>query len=198
MEDKNWTKIKNIADNGIFTTSQIEKAGMSRTMLKKYVDQGLLIRIRNGLYILSDDMADEYALIQARSRKMIFSFGTALFLWGLSDRVPHIIDVTIPQGTNMTAVKRENPHICFHYVNQSVYKIGLSETTSPQGSVIQLYDKERCICDFIRNKDAMDMQIYSQALKLYFQTACDTRKLLKYAKIFQVEEKVRTYMEVLL
>jgi hypothetical protein len=30
----------------------------------------------------------------------IFSHGTALFFWGISGRVPHILDLTVPQEAN--------------------------------------------------------------------------------------------------
>ena len=75
--------------------------------------------------------------------------------------------------------------------------MGITEIRSPQGVMIRLYDKERCICDLIRDKDKVDIQIYTQAIKDYFNTKADRRKLLKYSKVLGVEDKVRTYMEVL-
>ena len=60
-----------------------------------------------------------------------------------------------------------------------------------------VYDKERCICDLINNKKSIDMQLYTQAVKEYFISKPDAKKNLKYGKIFGVEEKIRTYMEVL-
>ena len=197
--DNIWNRIKKTAkeNNGLIKTSQIEQIGISRPMIKKYKDLGYLEQIRKGLYILSDEIADEYAIIQAQSNNAIFSFGTALYLWGMSDRTPHIIDITLPQGSNLSRLKKENPHIKFHYVQNDIYKIGIAETKSPQGAVIKLYDKERCICDIIRSKQKIDMQLYTQAIKEYFKECPNYRKLLKYSKIFGIEEKVRTYMEVL-
>lgn len=78
-----------------------------------------------------------------------------------------------------------------------VYEIGITEIQSPQGAKVRLYDKERCICDLIRDKEKVDIQIYTQAIKDYFYTKTDRRKLLKYSKVLGVEDKVRTYMEVL-
>ena len=63
---------------------------------------------------------------------------------------------------------------------------------------MSLYDKERCICDLIRNKDKIEMQLYSQAIKEYFKGKSNPRKLLKYLKLFKIEDKVRSYMEVLM
>lgn len=197
--DSVWNKIKKIADenNGFIKTSTVESAGISRPMLRKYVADGKLEQIRKGLYVLADDLADEFALIQIQSTKAVFSYGTALYLLGLSDRTPHIFDISVPQGTNISRLKRDNQNIRCHYVQPDVYDVGITEITSPQGAIVRIYDKERCICDLIKDKDKVDIQIYTQAIKDYFNTKADRRKLLKYSKALGVEEKVRTYMEVL-
>ena len=98
-----WKRIQNIAEenDGSFTTRQIEEAGISRAYLKTYVDKLLLIRTAHGHYALPDSLPDEYAILQKRSHVLLFSYGTALYLWGMSDRVPHHFDVTVPPGPNI-------------------------------------------------------------------------------------------------
>lgn len=197
--DRIWNEIRKIADenSGSIKTSAVEAAGISRPMLRKYVEDGRLEQVRKGLYVLADDLADEFALIQLQSTKAIFSYGTALYLWGLSDRTPHRFDITVPQGSNISRLKRDNPTLRCHYVQSDVYDMGITEIRSPQGAMIRLYDKERCICDLIRNKDKVDIQLYSQAIKDYFKSKPDNRKLFKYGKVFGIVDKIRTYMEVL-
>ncbi len=197
--DQIWERIQAVAEknNGFIKTAQVEQLGISRPMLRKYTEAGKLEQVCKGLYILASDIADEYALLQARSKFAVFSYGTALFLWGLSDRTPHTYDITVPRGTNISLLKRDNPNLRCHYVQSDTYEIGISETASPQGATVRLYDKERCICDLIRDKNQIDMQLYSQAIKDYFKTKPNIRKLLKYGKLFGIEEKIRTYMEVL-
>lgn len=194
-----WQQMQNIAEhnNGLIQTRDVEAAGISRPMLRKYVDAGKLVQVRKGIYVLTDGLADEYALLQTQSPKAVYSYGTALYLWGLSDRTPHIIDVTFPRGTNASRLKRDNKNLRCHYVDPQIYEIGITEIRSPQGAVVRLYDKERCICDLIRGKDQVDLQIYSQALKDYFKDKPNARKLLKYGKLFGITEMIRTYMEVL-
>ena len=197
--DQIWERIQAVAEknNGFIKTAQVEQLGISRPMLRKYTEAGKLEQVCKGLYILASDIADEYALLQVRSKFAVFSYGTALFLWGLSDRTPHTYDITVPRGTNVSLLKRDNPNLRCHYVQSDTYEIGISETASPQGATVRLYDKERCICDLIRDKSQIDMQLYSQAIKDYFKTKPNIRKLLKYGKLFGIEEKIRTYMEVL-
>lgn len=197
--DKILEEIKSIAEdnNGFVKTSQIEAAGISRPMLKKYTESGHLEQVRKGLYVLSDGLADEYALLQAQSNKIVFSYGTALFIWGLSDRTPHYFDITLPRGTNASRLKRDNSDLRCHYVQKDIYDLGITETNSPQGGIVKLYDRERCICDLIKDKDQMELQLFTQAIKDYFKSKPNNRKLLQYGKVFGIEDKIRTYMEVL-
>lgn len=194
-----WSIIESAAREmgGFIHTAQIEALGISRPMIRKYVEAGYLEVVRKGLYALTDDIQDEYALLQAQSTKAIFSYGTALFLWGMSDRTPHIYDITVPWGTNISRLKKNIPNLRCHYAQATIYELGIAETASPQGALVRLYDKERCICDLIRDKNQVDLQLYTGALKEYFKAKPNPRKLLKYGKQFGIEEKIRTYMEVL-
>ncbi len=194
-----WQTIQTVAEanDGSFTTRQIEDAGISRAHLKSYVDKALLIRTGHGHYALPDSLIDEYAILQARSRVILFSYGTALYLWGMTDRIPHSFDVTVPSGTNMSRIQKDLPDLRVHYVRKDLHEIGVAETVTPMGSKVRLYDKERCICDLIRSRKDMDMQLYSGAIKEYFSDHPNMRKLLKYGKQFGIEDKIRTYSEVL-
>lgn len=75
--DDIWLKVKELAadGNGIVSTKQVERLGISRAVLKKYVEDNRLVRIRKGLYTLHGDLPDEYVALQIRSAKAIF------FLW---------------------------------------------------------------------------------------------------------------------
>lgn len=182
---------------GILTTKQIEDAGIYRGLIRKFVEDGILVKESKGLYSLASEYPDEYVLLQSRSTKMIFSYGTALYLWGMSDRIPHTIDVTVPQGCNLSKIKRDNDKVRFHYVKSDKWDIGLTETQTNLGNTVKLYDKERCICDLIMIKKEIDKQLYVQALKEYFSGNYNARKIIKYGRIFNIEEKVRDYMEIL-
>lgn len=197
--DKIWENIRAIAEdnNGFVKTSQVESVGVSRPMLKKYTDAGQLELVRKGLYVLAEGLPDEYALLQAQSSKAVFSYGTALFMWGLSDKAPHFLDITLPHGTNVSRLKRDNPNLRCHYVQTDLFELGITDTQSPQGGTVRLYDRERCICDLIRDKEQMELQLFTQAVKGYFKNKPNNRRLLKYGKVFGVEDKIRTYMEVL-
>jgi len=198
--DNKYLIIKKIAgqSEGIVTTKQIEEAGLSRAIIKNFVEKDLLVKEAHGIYTISSVLVDEYKLLQMRSGKIIFSYGTALYLHGMSDRIPHILEVTIPQGYNVSRIKKDHPDVRFHYVRHEWWNLGMMKILTPLGVEVTVYDKERCICDLINSKKKMDMQLYSQAIKDYFKTSPDLRKILNYGKVLGVEEEIRIYLEVLL
>ena len=185
------------SNDGIVSAKQLADKGVSRIALYQALLSGSIKKESHGNYVLADNQPDEYRMIQNRSPKMIYSHGTALFLHGLSDRVPHELDITVPQGDNVSRIKKDYENTRFHYCKKDLWDLGITDAKTPQGYEVKIYDLERCICDLIRDKKSVDTQIYTQAMKEYFSGRCNPRKIVKYARQFNIESKVRTYMEVL-
>ena len=184
-------------NGGIISAKDIQKAGIDRTVLYDSLAKGFIVKESHGNYVLADEHPDEFRIIQNRSDKLIFSHGTALFLHGMSDRVPHMLDITVPQGDNVSRIKKNYERTKFHYCKKEVWNLGIVTVKTPQGYEVKAYDLERCICDLIKDKKYVDTQIYTQAIREYFCGKCNPRKIINYARQFNLELKVRTYMEVL-
>jgi hypothetical protein len=184
-------------NGGIVSAADIQKAGIDRATIYNGLAKGIVLKESHGNYVLADEQPDEFRIIQSRSDKLIFSHGTALFLQGMSDRVPHKLDITVPQGDNVSRIKKSYEQTKFHYCKKELWDLGIVTLKTPQGYDVRAYDLERCICDLIRDKKNIDAQIYTQAVKEYFSGKCNPRKIIKYARLFNLESKVRTYMEVL-
>ena len=151
-----------------------------------------------GIYSFADSINDEFVLLQSRCKKGVFSYGTALYFHGLSDRFPQMVSMTVPKTYNVFYLKQELFHVEFHRIKPSLWDIGMTEVISPQGGKITVYDRERCICDIIRNRKHTDPQIFTQAVKGYFASKeRDNIRLMEYAKKFHIEEKAQVYMEIL-
>lgn len=117
--DEIYNKIESIAaeSNGFVKTSKIESAGISRGVIKKYVDSGLLERVRKGIFVPIDADIDEFALLQVQCSSLVFSYGTVLYVWGLTDIIPHTFDISVPQGENISRLLRDNQKIKAYHRN---------------------------------------------------------------------------------
>ena len=184
-------------NNGVVTTAVLSGKGILRGNLKKLVDEGKLEKTARGVYILPEIWEDEFVNLQARFKKGIFSNETALFLWDLTDRTPNKYDMTFPHNYNLTNVKREGVN-CSR-VKQEWYTEGKTQLESPGGNKITVYNMERTLCDILRKRGGTNTGIITEAFKRY--TARNDKNiplLSEYAKRFRVEEKVRSYLEVLI
>ena len=60
---------KLVRENGYLYTKDVTSAGIRREQLKKYLDEGSLIRESRGIYSFADSINDEFVLLQSRCKK---------------------------------------------------------------------------------------------------------------------------------
>ena len=184
-------------NNGYITTKEIVDNGLSKMALKRLCDNGLLKRVSTGYYSLPNMINDDYYKIISKSKNAVFSYNTSLFLHELSDRTPLYFDVTVPRGYG--GPLQNIDVVSLHYVDNNILNLGMEIIKSPFGMDIKCYDVERTICDIIKNKNNMDKEIYTKALKWYAEKKDkDMLKLAKYSKKLNIEKKVAEIMQVIL
>ncbi len=61
-----------------------------------------------------------------------------------------------------------------------------------------MYDREKTICDIIRFRNTLGLDIAMEALKEYLKDrARNIPRLLEYAKLLRMEGSIRGYLEAL-
>lgn len=184
-------------NNGTITTKQVVALGFSRGTLKYLTDTKKLERVSRGIYVLPEFLEDEFFCIQNRFKRGIFSHDTALFLLGLSDRTPNFFCMTFPKSYNATAPRKENIRV-FQSTN-NLYNLGIVEVKSPSGNIVKVYSAEKTLCDILKTSSHTDIQSISLAFKEYLKLPKKNIPLLsEYAKTLKVNDKIRSYLEVLL
>lgn len=185
-------------DNGLIFVSEAEENGIDRQRLSYLAKENKIDRVRHGVYALKDEVFDEYVLLQGKSERVIYSYHTALYFHGLSDRVPSQLHISVPQGYNASRLKDRYDDLVVHYVSKDLLSLGREKGRTPFGGEIILYDIERTICDLVKDQKNIDPQIFTSAIKKYFSGGnIRYRKLIKYAKALKVENKIRSYLEVM-
>jgi len=97
-----WGTLYSIAQSqsGYFTTGQAAAVGYSPQLLRKYLGNGKIVRVRRGIYRLVHFPASEHEdLVVAwlwAEQVGVFSHETALALHDLSDALPAKVYMTIP------------------------------------------------------------------------------------------------------
>ena len=186
-------------NNGIITTKEALNLGIHKEILKELTIKEELEKIANGLYALPSENIDEYLYFSYRIPKGIFSYETAAYLQGLSKRMPLVYVMSVKVGDNVSRVKSTRENIIFKYIKKDYFDIGKITIMGLFGREISVYDKERTILDIIKDKDRIDAQVFSEAMKSYFASKeKNLFKLSKYAVKMNMEQALNRYTEVLL
>ncbi len=187
-----------IAENeGLILTKQLSKAGIPRVYLSSLVNDGLLVRLERGVYIVRNGYDDELYRYQAKYEKAISSHETALFLHDLTDRDPIKYSVTVPESYNASHLRALKFKV--YSIKKMLYNLGLSESKTAFGREVKCYNLERTICDIVRHRNQIDIAVISDAIKRYsVRKDRNVPQLMRYAEKMRVVKPVSSYMEVVL
>ena len=197
MDHKNVIKQLLNQNNGWLTLKEITNQGISKQAFYAFVEKNDMERAGHGIYVSSNVWPDNMFLIHLRSAQAVFSHETALFLHDMTDREPIKYSITVKTGYNPHRFKEYGVKV--YTIKQNLHELGLSHVQTPFGNVVPVYDIERTLCDILRSRNNIEMQVFQDALKTYVKRQDkNLRNLMKYANALSVSNILTPYLEVLL
>ena len=179
---------------GIITSAYCRENNIPTVYLSRLAKEGKLFRVQKGIYIIEESDYDDYYFFQYQYRKAIFSYETALFLLGVTDKIPWRKDVTVYNGYKFNE-KQDTLNI--NHVKKSIYNLGIIQKKTMFGNIVNVYSYERILCDFIYNKEKMDTEVYVKLIRSYSKYKDkDIHSLYEIARKMGIEDKVKEVMEV--
>lgn len=183
--------------HGTVLSADLDIYEIPRTYLQMMVAEGKLERVDRGVYVSIDAIEDEMYAMQTKYQKLIYSHETALYLHGLSDRTPFEYSASVPSGYKVVGSVADRFKI--YYIKKELHELGVETVKSSHGNRIRTYDVERTVCDLIRSRSRIDVQILNDALKRFVKLkSADHSILLEYARKLKVEAVLKSYLEVLI
>jgi predicted transcriptional regulator of viral defense system len=183
---------------GLLLTSDLAHFNIPRTYLSIMEQNGEIERVSRGVYrSVSAFIEDELFSFQSRYSSAIFSHETALYLHGLTDRTPLNYSISVPSGYHSDFLNTSRHKI--FYVSRDLFDLGITLMNTPHGNQVRTTDLERTICDIVRSRNQIDIQVRNAALKGYVKNKDrNLDRLHTYAKRFRTQSIVREYLEILL
>lgn len=189
-------KILNLFNNGFLRNKDLVDNNIPSVYLTRLVNNNVIERVSRGLYVRTNSLPDDLAILQNKSKNAIYSNMTALYLYGFSDRLPIKYDITVNSGYNGSLQEVDNVNL--FYTKKELLNLGEFVYRLDSGNLIKVYDLERTICDVIKNKNRLDQELANKALRKYFYSKeKNTLKLYEYAKKMKIYKKVRSVFEIL-
>ena len=179
-------------NNGYITSKELDMFDIHRMYLSIMQEKGIIEKVASGIYIDTNKIEDNYYVFGLSMPNAIYSHMSALYFHGLSIKAPNdVYDITVKRSYNSVHLRKHN----VFYVDNDIYELGLTEIETPMGNKVKVYDIERCICDIIRSKNRMDLELVKHSVRKYIKNKDkDLVKLSLYAEKLGIKEVVMDYV----
>lgn len=185
-------------NGGYITRKDINKHNVPSAFLSEYVKKNNLVKYGTGFYAREDWVKDDYFVFQYEYPKLIYSFYSAQYLHGLGDFLPPYLEVTGPKNYRPFLLPKKG--VVLHTdTRDGTYELGIVEIETMLGNKVRVYDKEKTVCDFIRNRNKIDAESFAKCINYYKKRKDkNINALMKNAKIMKIEAQVNSLMMVIL
>lgn len=178
--------------NYVMTTAELTKSKVYYADIKQLLDEELIERVRRGYYHwIQDEGKSEIVIINRLFPDAVLCMETALFYYKYSDRNPAEWSFSVNKNVSKLRINVDYPFIKAYRVEPELVTLGETEGEIDSHKV-RIYDRDRTICDVLRNMNKMDKEIFNKAVQGYVK---DPKKnipnLMEYAKVLRVQKRVK-------
>lgn len=179
--------------------SEAIKSGISRYMLYKLRDKGVIEQISRGVYRLVElppISNPDIVTVSLRFPNSVICLISALAYHGITTQIPHSVSVAVPRSSRLPLL--DYPPVQSHRFSNTSFNAGIEHHRIDDVSV-KIYNTEKTIADCFKFRNKVGMDIVLEALKLYkTRKDFDLNKLIKYAKICRVKNVMQPYLETII
>ena len=181
--------------NGVIRTSDFQAAGLHNFYLKELVDEGVLVRLKSGLYLKAENQtASGFYEIQTALPGAVICLASALAVYELTSYEPPSVQIAIPRDDR--TLPPDYPPVRKFSFGRTRYTLGLIKVDI-EGNEIAMYDREKTICDSIRYRRILGQDVVNEAIRNYLgsqETNID--KLIEYARVLKSDGPVRIHLRL--
>ncbi len=179
---------------GILKTAELKELRLSSRQIKRLLDDGVIAKTKRGFYELTDYVIQEEVIIARLFPKAVIFLESALYHYGYTDRIPSAWQIAVDRYSKTTQYNIDYPLVKPYYLEPKFLYIGV-DIMEVDGIEVKIYNKDRTICDVLRYEKKLEKEVFNNAITRYIEdSGKNIRKLFEYAEIFNIKNKVQTYI----
>lgn len=170
--------------NGYARMKDLKERGIHPREIKKALDDGLIDKVKPGLYKLIDFPWDEnssFVDVYRSDSKAVICLTSAIEYYGLTTFNPSYISIALPENARLNKIFY--PPVRVYYFRDTVYKTGIEKVSSKSGEFL-IYSVEKTLVDLFRYQEKIGDDIVLESLKNYMSS-----KNRNIAMLWRVAEK---------
>lgn len=157
------------------------------------VAKGNVVRLRNGIYALPDEMAKTMIDVETIVPDGILCMYSAWAYYELTTKLPPGICIAIEKKRKV--ILPDYPPISLYYWSPSVLEIGVTQREI-DGYNVRIYDLEKSVCDAVKFRNKIGIDISSEILRNYLKRKDrNLTRLNEYAKRMRVANTMNSLID---
>ncbi len=181
---------------GILKTSELNSLGLSNRQIDRLLKNRDITRIKRGYYELSSGTYPEEVVIARLFPQAVIFLESALIKYGYTDRMPSAWQIAVDRDIEKGQFKIDYPLLKIFYTKSKFLNVGVDRSLV-QGVAVKIFNRDRTLCDVLRYENKLEREVFSQAIQRYIKDPKkNIRRLLEYSEIFNIQNKVQTYIGV--
>lgn len=200
MNTDKYDQIKDIfmSHNGYASTKEVSTYAINRYYISELSEKGIIEKVKNGFYKWCDyDFDFDFELVEV-SRIVptgVLCLKSALAYHNLTTYNPWQYEVAIERSDRVAIPPY--PPIKIVFFSKALYELGISEIDIA-GHKVRIYDMEKTICDCIRYRNKIGIDMIKECLHEYLKrNDRNLTKLMSYAETCRIKKILKEYLEVL-
>ncbi len=181
--------------NTYLSSASIKEQG--RTAYYKMLEsarQGELIQVRRGVYANIEQLSGSMIDIDTIVPDGILCLWSAWNIHQLTTSMPQAFHIAVKRNRKVTV--STFPRVEIHHYTETLLNIGVM-TTEIDGFTIRLYDVERCVCDAVKFRNKVGMDVCSEIINSYLaRPDRNLSRLMDYARLLRVGHILEQYLQV--
>lgn len=165
----------------LYNHSEIKNKYSSTYQIRKALQNKEIYKIEKGIY--SDVLNVHYlSIIMKKYPYGVFTSYSAYYYYNLTDVIPDKMYLATDRNTRMissTKIKQMR-------MKDELYNLGKTQIDY-EGTIINIYDKERLLIDLARNKNQIGYDLYKEIISNY-------RKQVNLLSIQKIEEYLQYFV----
>lgn len=183
--------------NGVMRTSELNNLGFNSRHILELLNEEKMVKLKRGVYQLSGDIdTPDEVIIAKLFPSAVLYLNSALFYYDYTDRIPSSWQIAVDKNVAKSQFKITYPVITPFYLEKKFMNIGVTEYYIDNVK-IKIFDKDRTICDILRYEKKLDKEVFNKAIQSYVKDkGKNINKLMEYAKVLRVVNKIKIYIGV--
>lgn len=168
---------------GYIRSKDIDNRAMYDQLLAEVAD-GNVVRIRNGIYALPNEMAKTMVDVEKIVPGGVVCMYSAWAYYELTTKLPPDICIAIEKKRKV--ILPDYPPVALYYWSQTSFELGIVEREI-EGYRIRIYDLEKSVCDAVKFRNKIGIDVSSEILRNYLsRTDRNLTRLNGYARKMRV------------